>query len=126
MGAEMETEHEFTLVLDGVAELNSAVMDTLFEAGCDDATVSSQGGHISLDFDRPAPSMRDAIISAIADVQKAGMKLARVDGPSSDPSGTESMARFVGAVNSALQLSTAIEIDPTLRPLVVKLIDNVP
>ncbi len=60
-------------------------MDALFEAGCDDATVSSQGGRISLDFDRSAPSMRDAVVSAIADVHKAGMKVARVDGATPDP-----------------------------------------
>ncbi len=123
MGVEMENEHEFTLILGGAAELNSAVMDALFEAGCDDATVSSQGGRISLDFDRSAPSMRDAVVSAIADVHKAGMKVARVDGATPDPSANENMAPFLIAVNSTLQISSVIEIDPTLRVFVAKILD---
>ncbi len=77
----METEHEFTLIIDGIPELNSEVMDALFEAGCDDATVMMHAGQISIGFDRSAPTMRDAIVSAILDVRKAniGATVVRVE-----------------------------------------------
>jgi hypothetical protein len=82
----MEAEHEFTLVLDGVSDLTPGIMDALFEAGCDDATVSRQGGRVSMDFGRSGPSMKDAIISAIRDVQKAniGARVIRVEGSELD------------------------------------------
>jgi hypothetical protein len=40
----MEAEHEFTLILDGISELGPSIVDALFEAGCDDATLSSCDG----------------------------------------------------------------------------------
>ena len=47
-------------------------LDALFEAGCDDATVGvGKPGRIALAFDREAPSAREAVQSALADVQKA-------------------------------------------------------
>jgi hypothetical protein len=81
-GPEMETEHEFTLVLDGISELTPEIFDALFEAGCDDATMSSRDGVVSLDFGRDAPTMKEAIVSAIRDVQKAnvGARVVRVEG----------------------------------------------
>ena len=39
-----ESEHDFALILGGVAELTSSVEDALFNAGCDDATLSMQYG----------------------------------------------------------------------------------
>ena len=81
-GHEMEADHEFTLVLDGISELTPEIFDALFEAGCDDATISSRDGVVSLDFGRIAATMKDAIISAIRDVQKAniGARVLRVEG----------------------------------------------
>lgn len=66
-------DHEFVLVLSGVAELDDRVMNALFEAGCDDATPSLRFGTIYLTFDREAPSLREAILSAIRDVMRAGI-----------------------------------------------------
>jgi hypothetical protein len=116
-------EHEFTLILDGRAELDSTAMNALFEAGCDDATVSSQGGRVLLDFDRSAPSMREAVVSAIADVRKAGMRVARVDGANDGQTASESSAHLFAVVNSALQITSVTELDPTLRPLVAELLN---
>lgn len=45
-------EYDFTLELTGVGELTPAVADALFEAGCDDATLSSRGGRVYLAFTR--------------------------------------------------------------------------
>ncbi len=122
----METEHKFTLVLDGISELTPEVMNALFEAGCDDATVSGQNGRIAMDFDRAGISMREAIVSAIHDVRKAGIgaRVVRVEEARSEP-GTTEAGLDVGAINSVLHLSIAMETDPTLRPLVVNRLDHV-
>lgn len=121
----METEYEFIVVLDGVSDLNRDVVDALFEAGCDDATIMMRAGRVSVGFTRSATSIGAAIFSAIADIRKAGIgaRVARVEDASPDPVSAET-ARSVGTVNSALQLSAAIEIDPTLRPLVVDFLNQ--
>lgn len=76
-----ETEYDFALIVGGVSELTSAVEDALFQAGCDDATVSMQYGRLYIEFSRSALSLEDAIISAIHDVRKAkiGAEVLRVD-----------------------------------------------
>lgn len=68
-----QTEHDFTLVLTGVSELNAKVEDALFGAGCDDATISLRSGRIYLTFSRTASSLKQAILSAIQDVRSAGL-----------------------------------------------------
>ena len=59
----MGTEHGFTLIIEGIPDLTPEVMDALFEAGWDDATVMMQADRVSMAFDRAAPTMKDAIIS---------------------------------------------------------------
>src|SRR5712692_6543367 len=78
---ECEKEYDFTLVLTGFTELSSATEHALFEAGCDDATLSVRFGRVYLTFSRPAPTLKDAILSAIRDVRKAkiGADVLRVD-----------------------------------------------
>ena len=78
----MEADHDFTLILDGISNLSQEVVDALFEAGCDDGTLSRSAGIVSMDFTRSAPSLKDAIISAIRDVQNAnvGARVVRVEG----------------------------------------------
>ena len=76
---EARPTHTFTLVLAGVRELTDALEDTLFEAGCDDALLGTRDGVVYLDFDREAPSFREALLSAIAEVETAGFKVARVE-----------------------------------------------
>ena len=46
-------------------ELSDDRLDALFEAGCDDATFSTGGGVTFAAFDREAPSLLDAVLSAI-------------------------------------------------------------
>jgi hypothetical protein len=76
-----EREHDFALVLTGVSELTPAVEDALYEAGCDDATLSLRFGRVYLTFSRGAPTIKDAILSAIRDVKKANIRadVLRVD-----------------------------------------------
>ncbi|MNC83853.1 hypothetical protein D3C75_1380530 [compost metagenome] len=46
--------------------------DRLAKAGCDDALVGvGQAGHLALEFVREAPSVREAIESALEDVRRA-------------------------------------------------------
>jgi predicted DNA-binding transcriptional regulator AlpA len=60
-------EHRFALTIRGA--LTGARLDALYEAGCDDATFSSKGELTFGDFDREAPSLPAAILSAIAAVE---------------------------------------------------------
>ena len=78
------------------AESPDALIDALFEAGCDDATIGvGMHGMIGLDFTRAASSAEDAIRSAERDVSRAipGAKLVQV-GP--DLVGLTDMARIFG------------------------------
>jgi hypothetical protein len=68
-----DTEHDFTLVLTGISELTERVENALYEAGCDDATLSMRCGRPYLTFSRTAPSLKAAILSAVRDVRKAGI-----------------------------------------------------
>lgn len=77
----VESEYDFTLLLDGSREITDDIERALDEAGCDDATLSQRSGRLHLTFSRLAPSMKDAIVSALLDVVKAGVGLTviRVD-----------------------------------------------
>jgi hypothetical protein len=69
--------YEFTLVIEADAATDEMV-DRLYEAGCDDATIGRQHGQTIAMFDRVAKTYGDAIASAVKDVQKAGYSVARV------------------------------------------------
>jgi hypothetical protein len=74
-------EYDFALIVSGVPELSDAVQDALYESGCDDATLSIQYGLLYAEFSRSAPSIKDAIVSAILDVRRSGLpaRVLRVD-----------------------------------------------
>jgi hypothetical protein len=75
------TEYDFTLVLTGNQGISDEAVNALFDAGCDDATVSIRSGRVYVTFSRAAGSMKEAILSAIRDVRAAGinMDVLRVD-----------------------------------------------
>ena len=67
------TEWTFRLTLRGI-ELTDEQLDTLHEAGCDDGSFSVEpDGTVLGFFDREAPTEQDAVISAILDVERAGI-----------------------------------------------------
>lgn len=66
-------EYEFTLILTGIAELRPDILDALFEAGCDDATIALRAGRPVAAFSRAAGTLKDAILRAIRDIRKAGV-----------------------------------------------------
>ncbi len=72
-------KYEFTLILPDPLELTEDLADSLFEAGCDDATPGTCNGVFSIDFHREADSLEAAIRSAIANVESAGYRVARVE-----------------------------------------------
>ena len=70
---------EFTIVATGLNPKADDFEDRFFEAGCDDATIAYQKGGIILDFAREAPSFVKALASAMADVQRAGATITRIE-----------------------------------------------
>lgn len=69
----------FALHVTGPDLSNDRYEDPFYEAGCDDALIVVSDGALHLDFDREAPSYDEAVQSAIADVQKAGGRVRRVE-----------------------------------------------
>lgn len=70
--------HEFTLVLT-VPEVTDDQVNSLYEAGLDDGTVSSSGRITRIDVARDADSLESAIRSAIGQVNAAGLSVATVE-----------------------------------------------
>lgn len=70
--------HEFRLILAKVAELTPDLADALYQV-FDDGTAGSCAGEVTIDFHRESPSFQEAVQSAIEDVRKAGLELARVE-----------------------------------------------
>lgn len=71
-------EYSFQLTIHG--ELKGELLDRLFEAGCDDATFSSKGDLTFADFDRDAPSLVEAVTSAIRSVESVnGFEVLHID-----------------------------------------------
>ncbi len=112
--------YEFTLILDGVSRITQKVEDALFEAGCDDALLGSCDGIVSLDFGRESDSCRNAILSAIENVERAGIgaRVERIEPIDEDYGDT------IPAFNAVLKLrrlvpdpAEAMELIEASRPL---------
>jgi predicted DNA-binding transcriptional regulator AlpA len=74
----MET-YEFTIVTDGLHPKEENFEGRFYDAGCNDALVSFQNGHVLLDFSRKAASLPEAIASAVEHVERAGATIARIE-----------------------------------------------
>jgi predicted DNA-binding transcriptional regulator AlpA len=70
---------EFSIIASGLDPDADYFAERFFEAGCDDATVSFQKGHIIVDFSREAESIGTAIVSAVECVEAAGATVDRVE-----------------------------------------------
>ena len=71
--------HHFTLIVDGPDLQEETLIEALFEAGCDDALVGRSEGIQYLEFDREVTDLDDAILSAVANVERVpGLKVARI------------------------------------------------
>ena len=70
--------YEFQLILKEGTEITEELADQLFDAGCDDGTPGTFCGIPNIRFHRDADSLESAIRSAVADVQKTGCVVERV------------------------------------------------
>ncbi len=70
--------YTFSVILGDVTEMTEELAEALVAAGCGDGMPGSSGGVASVLFDRDADSFEQALRSAIADVQKAGCRVAWV------------------------------------------------
>ena len=71
--------YEFDVVLRHVSEVSDDRADQLFAAGCDDGTPAACDGVSWIHFDREATSLEDAIRSAVAQVQAAGLEVSKAE-----------------------------------------------
>lgn len=71
--------HEFCVVASGLDPTADDFESRFYEAGCDDATVSFQRGHIIVDFSRNAETLEEAVASAAAGVAAAGARVQRIE-----------------------------------------------
>ncbi len=70
--------HEFTLVLTP-GEVTDEQVNSLYDAGLDDGTVSTSRGVARIDVTRDADSLESAIRSAIGQVNAAGLTVGTVE-----------------------------------------------
>lgn len=73
-----ESMFEFTLYLAPIEDFEAAT-ERLGDAGCTDSLFSESCGEAKLEFAREGKTLRDAILSAIADVQRAGLRTVKVE-----------------------------------------------
>ena len=74
----MET-YSFTLIVEGTDFMDDDIVDAAYEAGCDDALLGVSNGVPCADFSREAPSLEDAALSAIADIESVdGIEVIRI------------------------------------------------
>lgn len=71
--------YEFTIVASGLDPKSDDFEQRFLDAGCDDATISLQKGHIIVDFARESGTAEDAIASAVEAVRAAGATVDRVE-----------------------------------------------
>lgn len=63
--------HTFTLILSGVAEITPELADALYEATQGDIELNLRDGVAFVEFERKAATLREAILSAIREVEQA-------------------------------------------------------
>lgn len=73
--------HKFTLILSGVAEITPELANGLYAATQGDIEFNMRNGVAFLEFERSAPTLRDAITAAIHEVEAAdlGVRVVRVE-----------------------------------------------
>ncbi len=74
-------KHVFTLILAGVSEITPELADSLYEATNGDIELNLRDGVAFVEFERGAPTLRGAIVAAIAEVEGAdvGVRVVRVE-----------------------------------------------
>lgn len=70
--------YEFDLLISGASYDDESLEEKLFHAGCDDATLVFQNNIAHLTFSRESNIFVKAIMSAITDAEKAGVRVERI------------------------------------------------
>ena len=70
---------EFAIIASGQSIEDDEFLNAVFEAGCEDATLSFQKGVIVAEFAREADSFAKAISSACHQLRLAGVKIERIE-----------------------------------------------
>ncbi len=70
---------EFSIIAYGLDREADDFESRFYDAGCDDATISFQKGHIIVDFAREAETIEDAISSAVQNVLATGASITRIE-----------------------------------------------
>lgn len=96
--------YHFSLVLSGVSSATESLEDALFEAGCDDALVCFYNHSVYLEFDRRAESLREAIASAISDVENSRLPVRVESVDAGDFVGLSDMAELSGLSRQAVAM----------------------
>lgn len=71
--------YNFDVILNDASEITDEQADALFSAGCDDGTPFCSNNVALIHFDREASSLEQAIRSACAQVNAAGLRVARIE-----------------------------------------------
>jgi hypothetical protein len=74
----MPVLYRFSVILNA-ADITDDDADRLYEAGCDDASILVRNSVASLQFDREAPSLEEAIRAAVKDAESAGFAVVRIE-----------------------------------------------
>lgn len=64
--------HEFHLILSDTIRMDEDLADQIYGGPCGDCNISVRLGRVCLVFERRAPTLKDAIFSAIKDYRDAG------------------------------------------------------
>jgi hypothetical protein len=67
------SSYQFTLILSGIAEITPEMADSLFAATGGDIELNMRNDVAYIEFDRAADTLHDALSSAIAQVEGAGV-----------------------------------------------------
>jgi len=76
------TEYRFSLIVPVAALTHEEILDAtdaLGNSGCTDASIRGHAEGMELLFERAADSLQAAISSAIADVERAGYRVTKVE-----------------------------------------------
>lgn len=76
------TDYQFSVIIPTVPMTLEDILDAtdaLANAGCTDASIRGHADGIELLFERTAESLQVAISSAIADVERAGYRVSKVE-----------------------------------------------
>lgn len=95
--------YNFSLTLTGVTAETPGLEDALYVSGCDDGLICFYGKAVYVEFDRESDSFANAILSAISDIEAAGIG-AQVMSVDSQLVGLSDIAQLTGLSRQAIAM----------------------